>query len=254
VTSDVLTIRSEGAIRVVTLNRPESGNAIDKHLHEALETVWRELENDLDARAVVLTGAGKSFCSGGDITTFDESFDRAVRRRNLRSSVRLAQEMIRFCLPVVAAVNGPAVGLGASLAAMSDIVLIAEDAFLSDPHVPVGLVAADGGPLTWPLMMGLLRAKEYLLLGDRIPAAKAVEFGLATRVVPLDKLMDEAMAVAERFAKLPYQAVQDTKRAVNLHLQQAATAIIPFAFAAESESIVSEEVKASVERFRRKAN
>jgi enoyl-CoA hydratase len=249
-TSDVLTVHSEGAVRVVTLNRPDRGNAIDKDLHTALENVWRELETDLDARAVVLTGAGAMFCSGGDIESFDESLARAVRRRNLSSSIRLAHEMIRFNLPVVAAVNGPAVGLGCSLAAMSDIVLIAEGAFMSDPHVAVGLVAADGGPLTWPLLMGLLRAKEYLLLGERIPSAKAVELGLATREVAPERLMDEAMAVAERLAQLPPQAVQDTKRAINLHIQQAATAILPFAFAAESESIISDEVAATVQRFR----
>jgi enoyl-CoA hydratase len=88
------------------------------------------------------------------------------------------------------------------------------------------------------------------LLGERIPSAKAVELGLATREVAPERLMDEAMAVAERLAQLPPQAVQDTKRAINLHIQQAATAILPFAFAAESESIISDEVAATVQRFR----
>lgn len=253
-TGDVLTVRPEGPIRVVTLNRPKSGNAIDKDLHTALENVWRELEADLDARAVVLTGAGSTFCSGGDISSFDESLDRSIRRRNLSSSIRLANEMIRFNLPIVAAVNGPAVGLGCSLAAMSDIVLIARGAFMSDPHVEVGLVAADGGPLTWPLLIGLLRAKEYLLLGKRIPSDKAAELGLATREVSPDDLMSEAMDVAQQLAALPPQAVQDTKRAINLHIQQAATAILPFAFAAESESIMSDEVGATVARFRSRGN
>src|SRR5699024_10983142 len=131
-------------------------------------------------------------------------------------------------LPVVAAVNGPAVGLGTSLAACSDIVLISESAYLSDPHVGVGLTAADGGAPTWPLLMSMLRAKEYLLTSARIPAQKAVEIGLANRVTPDGDTLDEAIALAEKIAQQPPHAVQTTKRALNIHLTRAVTGVLEY--------------------------
>ena len=122
-------------------------------------------------------------------------------------------------LPVIAAVNGPAVGLGCTIATACDFVLVSDKAFLADPHVQVALVAGDGGAITWPLSVGLLRAKQYLLTGDRISPEVAVELGLATRVVPADSLMDEALALARKVAALPPQAVQDTKAVLNQHLR-----------------------------------
>ena len=111
--------------------------------------------------------------------------------------------MIRCRVPVVAAVNGPAVGLGCSVIALSDVVYMAESAYLADPHVMVGLVAADGGPLTWPLHTSLLLAKEYAFTGDRIGAARAREIGLANHVCPDDEVFAAALAAAHTIAALP---------------------------------------------------
>ena len=104
---------------------------------------------------------------------------------------------------IVAAVNGPAVGLGCSLVALSDIVFMAESAHLADPHVLMGLVAADGGPVSWPLMLSLQLAKEYALTGDRIPARRAAEIGLANHVCPDGEVMDQALACAHQIADCP---------------------------------------------------
>ena len=104
--------------------------------------------------------------------------------------------MVRCRVPIVAAVNGPAVGLGCSLVALSDIVFMAESAHLADPHVALGLVAADGGPVTWPLLTSLQLAKEYALTGDRIPAKRAAEIGLVNHVVPDDEVLEQALACA----------------------------------------------------------
>ncbi len=149
--------------------------------------------------------------------------------------------MVRFPLPVVAAVNGPAVGLGASVAVMCDIVYMADTAFLADPHVKVGLVAGDGGAALWPLLTSMLRAKEYLFTGARIPAAEAVSLGLANRVVDGAAVVEESVALADRLAAVPRQALQDTKRALNAHITRAIAGVLDFALAAEFITMGSEE-------------
>ncbi len=148
----------------------------------------------------------------------------------------------------VAAVNGPAVGLGCSLVALSDIVYIAEDAYLADPHVQVGLVAADGGPLTWPLHISLLLAKEYALTGARIPAARAVELGLANHAVA-DPVAEAAIKAAKKILELPQQAVESTKRVLNVHLERAVLATIDYALSAENQSMQTEDFRAIVAKF-----
>ena len=243
-------IEEDGPVRIVTLNRPEALNSVNEGLHRGIASVWRQIAADPGARAAVLTGAGPAFCAGGDMTWFSAvREDAALRAAVIRQAGEVVHEMVRFPLPLVGAVNGAAVGLGCSVAVLCDIVLMADDAFLADPHVGVGLVCGDGGAVTWPLFMSLLKAKEYLFTGDRIPAQTAERLGLANRVVPAAELRDEALALAHKLAKLPAKALQDTKRALNLHLQQAVTLVLDFALAAESECFVLPEHKERVEAF-----
>jgi enoyl-CoA hydratase len=242
-------VEADGPIRIVTLNRPDARNAFDDPLKLAFIDVLRDLARDREARAVVLTGAGSSFSSGGDISNFAARHEFENRFYWMREARLLVDELLRCHLPIVAAVNGPAVGLGCSIAIMCDLVVIADTAFVADPHVGVGLVAADGGALMWPLIVGHLKAKEYLLLGGRIPAEEAVRLGLANRVVPEADVRAEAMALAHRLAELPWQSVQETKRAINLHLQDAAQRIMPMATTAESESFNTDAIKQFMERF-----
>ena len=239
-------VTADGSVRVVTLNRPDELNAGNEAMHEALVDVWSMLEADPEAAAVVLTGAGRAFSAGGDFAFMHaQHADPVLRAEVFENSRRMLVAMIRFPLPVIAAVNGPAVGLGASLAVASDIVLMAERAFLADPHVAVGLVAGDGGALLWPLLTSLLRAKEFIFTGDRIPAATAVELGLANRVVTGD-VVEEAVQLAHRLADLPKQALQDTKRALNAHIANAAAGVLDFALSAELLTMGSEEHQARV--------
>jgi enoyl-CoA hydratase len=245
-----LLIEHRGSVRILTLNRPEALNSANEALHDALIKVWSHLAADPQARAVVITGAGRAFSAGGDFEHFVELWDdREMRRKEIDGARRLVTEMIDFPLPVVAAVNGAAVGLGCNLAVCSDIVLIAESAFMSDPHVGVGLTAADGGAPTWPLLMGLLKAKEYLLTSQRIPAAKAVEVGLANRSVPDEQLLDEAIALAEKLAALPPQAVQSTKRALNMHVKRAIAGVLEYALTEEYVSFDTDEHRQLIRDF-----
>jgi enoyl-CoA hydratase/carnithine racemase len=248
-----LIVEADGPVRVITMNNPDMRNAFIDPLHEAMRNIWYQISRDRGARAVVLTGAGSAFCAGGNVPGFIRDYDDPEhRRQSLRDAQRLVDEMLRFHLPVVAAVNGPAVGLGASVAVTCDIVLIAESTYIADTHVNIGLTAGDGGAATWPLLIGMLRAKEYLLTGERIPAALAVEFGLANRVVADDQLMPEALALAHKLSALPPQSLQETKRALNVHLQQAVASVLPFALSAEAESFATPEIKATIEKFSKK--
>jgi enoyl-CoA hydratase len=249
-----LTVEAEGPIRIVTLNRPEALNALNPTLHHALVDVWGRMGRDKEARVVILTGAGRAFSAGGDVENFlRNQEDLMHRRQSIRGARQLVDAMIGFHLPVVAAVNGPAVGLGCSLAIMSDFVVMSDTAYFSDPHVKVGLVAGDGGAAFWPYMMGMLKAKELVMLGDRVPADEAVRLGLANKAVSADQLMSEAMAIAQRFSELSPVALQDTKRAFNLHLRRAVEDVMHFALAAESESFDTPFVRESVERIRNKS-
>jgi enoyl-CoA hydratase/carnithine racemase len=238
--SPVLTVTADKDVRVVTLNRPDQLNGVSAELHRRLAEVWDEIAADHDARAVVLTGAGRAFSAGGDVEhLLRHHGDAELRERSIRLDRAIQTAMIRFPLPVIAAVNGPAVGLGCSLALGSDLVLMADSAYLADPHVSVGLVAGDGGVTLWPLLTSLLRAKEYLYTGDRIPAPKAVELGLANRVVPADELHDEALALAHRLAAQPAQALRATKAALAVVVEQLSRGGMEAALMAEQSTMTS---------------
>src|SRR4051794_26437763 len=247
---DVITVETDGPVRIVRLSRPEQLNAINDELHRGLTDLFPQLSADTDARAAVITGAGRAFSAGGDFDLLDRMVnDRELRRDVIAEGRELVVNMIQCRIPVIAAVNGPAVGLGCSVIALSDVVYIAESAYLSDPHVTVGLVAADGGPLSWPLHTSLLLAKEYAFTGDRISATRAAEIGLANHVCPDGEVLPAALAAAQKIAALPRQAVEATKRVLNLHAERAVLATIDFAMASETESFDTPELRANIDRF-----
>jgi len=243
-------VEADGPLRIVRLSRPTQLNAVNEELHLGLTRLFPLLSADTEARVAVITGEGRAFSAGGDFDLLDRMIgDRSLRRSTIAEGRELVLNMIRCRVPVVAAVNGPAVGLGCSLIALSDVVYMAESAYLSDPHVPVGLVAADGGPLTWPLHTSLLIAKEYAFTGDKITAARAKEIGLANHVCPDAEVLSAAIAAARKIAALPKQAVEATKRVLNLHLERSVLATIDFAMAAETESFDTDDLQRNVNRF-----
>lgn len=244
-----LLVEAEGPIRVITLNRPDHRNAANNELHLALSRVWGEITADSGASAVVLTGAGRAFSAGGDMELITRTAqDEDYRYESMYHARRIVTEMMAFPLPVIAAVNGPAVGLGCSIAFLSDIVYASEKAFFADPHVSIGLVAADGGALCWPLLTSLVKAKEYLFTGDRIDAETAREMGMVNRVLPPGELLTEAKALAGRLASQPQRALRDTKRALNIHLSRAVNPVLDFAFSAEAESFAASDFLSNLTR------
>ena len=246
---DEIVVEADGPIRIVRLNRPDDLNAVNHDLHEGIADLWPQISLDHDARAVVLTGNGRAFSAGGDFDYLrQQTTDTDLRRVSLATGKRLVMNMVQCRVPVVAAVNGPAVGLGCSLVSLSDVVYMSREAHLSDPHVVVGLVAADGGPITWPLHTSLLLAKEYAFTGRRITAERAERIGLVNHICEPDAVFDEAMACARRIAELPQYAVETTKRVMNIHLERSVLATIDFALAGEYESFGTDDVTAFLDR------
>lgn len=241
-------VQADGALRIITLNRPDDLNAVNDNLHVGLARLWQRLTDDASARAAVITGSGKAFSAGGDFAYLAElAEDADLRAKTIRDGREIVLGMARCRIPVIAAVNGPAVGLGCSLVALSDIVYIAPNAFLADPHVQVGLVAADGGPLTWPLHISLLLAKEFALTGAKIRAERAVELGLANHVA--EDPFAEAVACAKKIMEMPQQAVESTKRVLNIHLERAVLASLDYALSAESQSFLTEDFRSIVAKL-----
>ncbi len=241
-------VEADGPLRIITLNRPDELNAVNDDLHVGLARIWSRLSQDRTARAAVITGAGKAFSAGGDFNYIQQiSQDADLRAKTIADGREIVMGMARCRIPVIAAVNGPAVGLGCSVVALSDIVYMGERAFLADPHVQVGLVAADGGPLVWPMQMSILQAKEYALTGARIPAQKAVELGLANHVVA-DPLA-EALTTARKILELPQKAVESTKRILNMQLERQVAITLDYATTAEELTFGTDDLKNNVAKL-----
>src|SRR5262245_27678683 len=200
----------------LTLNRPESLNAIDEEMHADLLDALLGIRGEADIRAVLLRGEGKAFSAGGDLNeVVSLQADVAKRMRMCEIGQRIIQALIDIHVPVVVALHGDAMGLGASVALGGDIIVACKSARIGDPHVKVGLVAGDGGVLFWPASMGMHRARRYLLTGDLLPAEEAWRFGLVTDLVDApEETLPAARKIADKISALPPIAVRGTKRAL----------------------------------------
>jgi enoyl-CoA hydratase len=242
-----LDVRWDGPVAIVTLNRPNALNATNAELHAAVAHVWGELAADERLRSAVLTGAGKAFSAGGDLPLLQNmSDDAALRAAVLAEAGELVKAVASFPVPIIAAVNGPAVGLGCSLASLCDLVVMEEHAYFMDPHVSLGLAAADGAVFTWPAQMSLPRVKEFIYLGRRITAAEGERFGLVNEVVPTGTSVEKALELAHKLAALPPQALRETKAMLNGPLATRLAQESTGAFAAESASFDTAEFRANL--------
>ena len=248
-----ITVTNEAGIATLTLNEPDNRNAVHAAMHAELEQVWLDLAADRAVNVIVFTGAGKYFSAGGDIRRMADRFGTEDGwRYSLEvpaSTKRLFQNMLEVGQPVIAAVNGDAVGLGATLALFSDVTVIADTAKFGDSHVKVGLVAGDGGAVVWPLLIGPSRAKEFLMRGRLVSGTEAHALGLVNHAVPAAAVIDEAMVIARELNALPPLAVRWTKLSVNKWIKHQLNLILDASIAYEMLSINSQDHHEAAQAF-----
>ncbi|MET0387379.1 MAG: enoyl-CoA hydratase-related protein [Polyangiales bacterium] len=237
----------------ITLNRPDALNGVNEQMHRDLIDVLAFVTDDAASDVVMLTGAGRAFSAGGDFAYMAENakhperFDSDVRRAK-----RIVFALLDLEKPVVCKLNGHAVGLGATIALLCDVIFAAENAKIGDPHVSIGLVAGDGGAVVWPLRVGFARAKEYLLTGDLIPAPKAEQIGLINHCVPAAELDATADAFCQRLLAGSSNAIRWTKVAVNLELKRIAHAVMDAGIAYEAVTVRSDDHREAVAALQEK--
>jgi enoyl-CoA hydratase/carnithine racemase len=217
--TDLVLYAADGPIVTLTLNQPELRNPVsDDDMVDAILAALTRLERDSQARVAILTGAGSAFSSGGNLKKMASgqglaSPEPIQTRRNYLSGIqRLPRAFAALEVPIIAAVNGPAIGAGCDLACMCDIRIAGEGAKFAESFVKLGIVPGDGGAWLLPFVVGHARAAELALTGDMIDAAEALRIGLVSRVVPDAELLEAARAIAARIAANPTQAVRMTKR------------------------------------------
>jgi enoyl-CoA hydratase/carnithine racemase len=241
----LLVEKRESGVAVVTMNRPELLNAINWKMHDELERVFVDLDHDTAVKAIVLTGAGRGFCSGGD----QKSLDLTPIPSPTRGGRHLIRNMLEIEAPIVAAVNGAAVGLGATLALFCDVIFAQPSARFADTHVTAGVVAGDGGAVIWPLLIGPARAKHYLMTGAFLSAEEAASMGMINKVVPEGSVKDVAIEYAEMLASGPREAIVWTKYSVNKLLKDHVNLILDSSLALETLTFKSPERKEAVAAF-----
>lgn len=244
----LIAFTEEEGVLTVSLNRPEKLNAVNAEVHTELSWLWRDVATDDKVRAVVLTGTGRAFSAGGDLDWFNNMTPAALD--TLFTEARsIVFDMLQVSQPIIAAVNGAATGLGATIALLSDIIYASEDAVIADTHVLAGIGAGDGGAVIWPWLCGMARAKEYLMTGDRISASEAERIGLINHVVAPGELLATAQSMARRLAQGPRLAISATKLPMNKILCDTANLVFDYSLALEKECFHSADHRECVNAF-----
>ncbi|WP_375383332.1 enoyl-CoA hydratase/isomerase family protein [uncultured Sphingomonas sp.] len=239
-----------GRVLTLTLDRPDELNAANESLHEELSHIFRDADEDPGSDVIVLTGAGRAFCAGGDVAWMQRAIDDpSLFERTCFEAKRIIFSILDCEKPIIGHINGHAIGFGCTLALFCDVTFMSADAKIGDPHVLMGVVAGDGGSIIWPQLVGLSRAKEYLMTGDAIPAVKAAEWGLVNHVLPPAELGDAVTAFADRLAGGALKAIRWTKVALNIPLRQVAHAAMDAAIAYELSTNLSEDHQEAVSAF-----
>ena len=250
---ETIGLERKDRLLTITLNRPKALNAFNEQMHRDVTEVLAFASADEQSDVLVLTGAGRAFSAGGDLAYIAEN---AERPELFDADVRRAKQIVWTILdlnkPLVCRLNGHAVGLGATMALLCDVIFAADTAQIGDPHVSVGLVAGDGGAFLWPQRVGFARAKEYLLTGDIVPAAKAEAIGLINHCVPAADLDAAVDAFCRRLLNGATSAIRWTKVLLNLELKRLAHAVMDAGLAYEAVTVRSDDHREAVNALREK--
>jgi enoyl-CoA hydratase len=230
--------RSSG-VAVATLNRPE------------LTQLPRDADADAEVKVLLITGAGRAFCAGGDFSG-GLTFSGEGAQNMFREAREIVDNLLDCTKPVITAVNGYAMGLGATVSLLADIVVAARSAVFADTHVRMGIGAGDGGQVIWPLLMGVNRAKYFLMTGDRLPAEEAERIGLVNFVVDDDQVVKRAEEIAERLASGPGQAISASKVPINKYIKMVSNLVLPISLQLESATMLTEDAREAGRAFREK--
>jgi len=226
-----IAVERKGRILSLTLNRPDSLNAVTPAMHTELATIFADVRKDDEADVVTLTGAGRGFCAGADLK--EPIPDKETAERIFVEARDIIVNILEVDKPIITGLNGPAAGLGATLALFGDIVIASDKARIGDTHVKVGLAAGDGGAVIWPILVGVNKAKELLMTGEVIDAQEALRIGLVNHVVPHEKLGETVMEMANRLASGDAMAIQFTKKAVNQYVKWMLNQVFDYSLALE---------------------
>lgn len=240
---------SDRVIRVA-INRPAELNAVSARLHRELARIFIDVGNDDRGDVVILTGKGSAFCAGGDISWMQSMLDTPGSFAAIADEGRqIIHSILGMEKPLICQLNGDAIGLGATLALFSDIIIANEDARIADPHVRIGLVAGDGGAVIWPQLIGYARAKEFLMTGDSLTGGEAARIGLINRAVPPAALDAEVNKVVQKLLRMPQKAMRWTKASVNIALKQLVNSVLDASLEYECTSSTLSDHREAVTAF-----
>lgn len=249
-------IEKDNRLATVTFNRPEALNAVNSELHDELEHIWIDLAEDEEIFAILLTGAGKAFSAGGDVKAMAARWGTEAGRKWTLTTApagrRIIQNLLDVEQPIIAAVNGDAMGLGANIALLSDVIVASETARIADTHVKVGIVAGDSGAVIWPLLVGPARAKEFLMRGTMLTGAEAARIGLVNYAVPNAEVLPKAREIARELADGPTWAIRWSKLAVNKWLKHQVNLVLDASLAYEMITFYTEDHKEAATAFAEK--
>jgi enoyl-CoA hydratase len=252
-----LKVEVANKVATVTLNRPDARNAINQRLIRELRSIWDDLADDMSVNVVLLTGAGQWFSVGGDVKAMSERPGGDVLEEgevhDPMISRRLVTRQLDLDKPIVCAINGDCIGLAATHALLSDITVMSEDARIGDSHVnKVGLVAGDGGTVIWPLLVGVNKAKEFLMRGTLLKGREAERIGLVNHCVPSGEVMSSARAIAQELADGPSWAIRWTKLSINQIVKERVNHLLEASMALEQVTFETADHKEATRAFKEK--
>jgi len=248
-----LVIEKQDGVALLTMNRPEVFNAVDARLHYDLSRVWLDLGQDPEVRVTVITGAGNAFSAGGDFDMLDKTIGNAeMIAVGMQEARDMVHNMINLDKPVISAINGVAVGAGLAVALLADISIASDRARFTDGHARLGVAAGDHAAAIWPLLIGMAKAKYYLLTCEFLDGTEAERLGLVSLVVPHEELMERAMGIARNLAAGSQPALRYTKRSMNQWLRMAEHTAFDYSLALEMLGFFGNDVREGLNSVREK--